>query len=277
MRKRLCDFNDKHLGETIYIIGCAPTLANLTQEEIEFLEQKITIGVNFSHLKINLKYWIGGHIEQVAFAIESDLSHSTPLFAHYGNHTKYMTQIWNNERVVPVDDLFPKLPLSRYVDKNQNLYGSTSIVLSATHLAYIMGASKIVYVGFEGKSALHFYTIDKHMERNTIRKIQNILMSRKYWSEINYNHPSPHLNVHRAFEIMLDGDSQYGHFGKKEDLSRRPLTYFGKDQHGIRNRNDIKEYISFLNKSGVRTFTLKSEEMMVDAACTVVDNVRSVL
>ena len=34
MKLQLKDFNDKHLGETIYIIGCAPSINNLTKENI---------------------------------------------------------------------------------------------------------------------------------------------------------------------------------------------------------------------------------------------------
>ena len=97
---KLSDFNDKHLGETIYIIGCAPTLNQLTDKEIEFLNKSVTIGVNFSHLKVDLKYWIGGHIEQAVFALESDLPYDVPLFAHNSDPSLvYATQVWENETV----------------------------------------------------------------------------------------------------------------------------------------------------------------------------------
>ena len=271
---KLSDFNDKHLGETIYIIGCAPTLNRLTDKEIQFLNKSITIGVNFSHLKINLKYWIGGHVEQTVFALESDLPPSVPLFAHIEDRTRYITQIWNSERVIPVNDLTPRLPLTRYIDEKQNLYGSTSIILSAIHLAYIMGASKIVYLGFEGKNALHFYTDDEIMKKETIKKIKTIMLSGIYKSEINYNVSFPFWNVHRAFELMLNENVPNGHFGKKEILKNRSLNYF--EENG-KNWSDIKKYISFLNNNNIKTFTLGTEEMMVKAECEIISDVWGVL
>ena len=86
------------------------------------------------------------------------MPHNVPLFAHRDKRLEYVKEVWQNPRIVSVDDINPQLPLSRHADEKQNLYGTTSIMLSATHLAYIMGASKIIYLGFEGKNALHFYT-----------------------------------------------------------------------------------------------------------------------
>jgi len=277
MKMKLKDFNNKHLGETVYIIGCAPTLNNLSEREINFLNNSTTIGVNFSHLKIKLKYWIGGHIEQAVFALESNLPYNVPLFAHCDERVRYVTQVWDSDRIIPVNASMPKLPLSRHADEKEDLAGATSIVLSAIHLAYIMGASKVVFVGFEGKNASHFYTTDEVLRKYTVRKIKQIMLSGKYWSNINYGHSVPFFNVHQAFEVMLGGHDLYGHFAEKESLEESDLTYFGKDDEvGNRNRDDIKNYVSFLNKNNIVTYTREKEGMLADTDSIIVDDLRTI-
>jgi hypothetical protein len=212
------------------------------------------------------------------FALESKLSYNVPLFAHCNDRLKHITQVWENNRVVSVRDINPRLPLSRYADEKQNLYGTTSIVLSATHLAYIMGASRIVYLGFEGKNSLHFYTEDKSLKAFALRKIKQIMLTGKYKSDINYNLPqvgvNPFLNVHRAFEHMMNEDVPNSHFAPVEKLISRELNYFGKnDKSG--NRADIEKYISFLKESSVVPLTLKREEMVAQAGCNIISDIMS--
>ena len=270
MKKKLYDFNDKHLGETIYIIGSAPTINKLDDRHLEGFKDKVVIGVNYSHLKVkNLNYMITGHVDSLAYMLEYGPK-DIPIFAHYSKQTAYAIEVWSSERVIKMWDLPPSTPLPRHATEKNNICGNTSILLSATHLAYIMGASKIVYVGFEEKSQLHFYNIDKKLESEIITNIEKILASRKYWNPINYSPDwrgiSNKVNVHSAFEVLLNkcnnAPPEQPQFNRElDDLKNTP---FNPSWNNVIN---FSAYVSYLNQSNVATHTIEEEGIAIESGC----------
>tara|TARA_R110000824_G_scaffold400769_1_gene609287 strand:+ start:1527 stop:2369 length:843 start_codon:yes stop_codon:yes gene_type:complete len=270
---KLNDFNDRHLGETIYIIGCAPSLNNLTKKNLEALKNEIVIGVNFSHTKIkSLDYMVTGHIDSIAYMLEYGPK-GIPIFAHKSDQTAYATEVWDNERVVPMWDLNLTTPLPRHIDERNNIHGSCSILLSATHLAYIMGASKIVYLGFEENSQLHFYNVDRSLETQIISNIEALLESKKYWNSHNYSPmwrgvPNK-LNVHSGLEVTINkcknAPSYQPQFNRTvQDLISTP---FGTTEGALERLNHFKSFVEDLNKHGVETWSVADNGITLKANC----------
>ena len=164
MQKTLYDFNNKHAGDTIYILGSSPTLNNLSEEQKEFLKKQVTIGVNLSYEGFNdLTYAVSAHIANAVYLFEST-SRNFPIFVDYASPRKkdafshLESFFWNNERIVKFSSDPPCIPLQKKVNpRDISLQGNTSVLLLATHLAYIMCAANIVYIGFEELIAAHFW------------------------------------------------------------------------------------------------------------------------
>ena len=274
---RLSDFNDKHLGSTVYIVGCAPHVNDLSKEFLDDLEDEVVIGVNYSHAKVkNLTYMIAGHLDSVAYMLEYGPS-EIPIFVHKSQETSYAKEIWDNERVVEIWDLNNTVPLPRYSNANSNLHGSISILLSATNLAYIMGATKIVYVGFEETSQLHFYNIDKSLETEITTNLQNILDEGKYWNPINYANQwvgiQNKINIHAAIEVQLNkcynAPKYQPQFNRSlEDLSNTP---FSNDGGRNERREHFSLYVNDLNSNGVETLTVAARGITIESGCLYTD------
>ena len=270
---KLSDFNNNHLDETIYIIGSAPSINELSEKDLEALKNKVVIGVNFSHTKVkNLDYVITGHIDSLAYALEYTPD-DIPIFCHKSNHTAYATEVWNNDRVVEVFDLNMLPPLPRLADDNNNIYGSISILLSATHLAYMMGAREIVFMGFEERSQLHFYNIDRNLESEIISNIEKLLESKKYWNPHNYSPDwrgiSNKINVHSGLEVTLNKCTGAPHYQPQfnrpiEDLISTP---FGTTEGQLQRVNYFSSYVKYLNENGVDTLTTSELGITLDADC----------
>ena len=90
---------------------------------------------------------------------------------------------------------------------------------------------------------------------------------------MNYDLPqqgvNPFLNIHRAFDFMMNEGVPNSHFAPKEELEKRDLNYFSKNDN-FGNRAQTKKYISFLHESGVQTFTLQREAMTTEAGCKII-------
>jgi len=270
---KLSDFNDRHLGETIYIIGCAPSLNNLSASDKEYLKDKTTIGVNLAYEGIDtLTYSISAHISPAVYLFEHARK-DMPIFVAYGEGQKrdafsYMKDFfWDDNRIVVFSSEPPKIPfLKKKESEDISLRGNTSILLLATHLAYIMGASKLVYIGFEELNTAHFWNSDEELEIKIKKNIKNILDSKKYWCErYYYNNDiwSAHHNVHKEFELTLENI-----FNLSEEERKRRFCDTAKQ-----NIYNFVNYVSYLNQQGVGTYTLSREGITNSSGCKVLSSV----
>ena len=80
---------------------------------------------------------------------------------------------------------------------------------------------------------------------------------------------NPFLNVHRAFEYMMNPAVPNCHFAPVDVLEARPLNYF--DQNSP-NRAVTHSYVTFLQEQGLQMLTLSREEMAVDAGCDIIED-----
>ena len=280
MKLQLNNFNNRHLEETIYIIGCAPHINDLSSAQLDSLKENVVIGVNLAIEKIkNVDYMITGHIETAAYLLEYGPPR-VPIFAHYNDHKEYAREVWDNKRIVEVRDLSPRIPLAASADEKNELYGNTSILLTATHLAYIMGAKKIIYVGFEEASALHYFNVDKKIEKRILSNIKKILESKKYWSPVGYstdwNGIATKRNIHSALEAQLglikNAPTNQSNFNRSvEELKQTSFSGPAYEPGYSPNLKNFKSYVEFLNQNNVKTLTIAKSGITNAAGCIKTD------
>jgi len=155
----LHEFNDKHKNEDIFIIGNSPELNDISEENKELLKKKITIGVNGSHMFIDTTYWICGHPDQVAVSEKYSNNNIIKFFQKKDPHNIK----WKEEsNIIPIKScFFNGVSLVKTFDKDTILTGSRQIGFSSTHLAYMMGAKRIIYIGFDQEINYIFIIIKK--------------------------------------------------------------------------------------------------------------------
>ena len=288
MKKVLYDYGDKYAGETIYILGSAPSLKDLTIEELKFLEDKTTIGANYTYEGINsLSYVISAHISPAVYLFEYTQK-ETHLFVAFNKGEKrqafsYMEDFfWNDEKITIFSSDAPRLPLCRKKNKEDiSLRGNTSVLLLATHLAYIMGAHQIVYIGFDERRNTHFWNGDEYLENKMQKNIRKILESKKYWSE-NYYHQSGMWakahNVHKEFEYLLGETPGFeGQFGDSREVGK---SFWGGKNSNIpglppasENIKIFSQYVGFLNSKNIKTLTRSDGGVTIQSGCTQIETV----
>jgi len=152
-------YNQLYLGRTIFIIGNG---VQLNRIDSSLLDNQIVIGTNASYLwKSDMNFYIAGHsifpILWDLFATPKDFNifHGKPenlklenLIVSKRNCQVSMIQHFKNN-----------------FKKEDYLVGSDMVGFSATHLALILGASRIVYIGFDSTVHHHFYDfLPYHLE-----------------------------------------------------------------------------------------------------------------
>ena len=284
MKQVVYDYNNKHLGETIYIIGCAPTLNDLSKEDLKFLEDSVTIGVNFSCEGVNITYGISNHIASSVYLFEYTKK-DTPIFVDCNRNITHkafahMDFFWDDEKIVSFQACPTKIPLTKKANKQDIRINSLdSVVLGATHLAYIMGAAKIVYVGFEEVTFAHFWNGNQALEDKMQRNIRRILADKRYWSDPSelYSQPLPlppvGYNVHKECELILGelpGSQSY--FNLSKDAMNAP---FWSPSRGVPgpwwNIHNLTLYRNYLNSTGIETCTLSNRGVTIQAGCKKIE------
>jgi hypothetical protein len=285
MNKTLYDYNNIHDGETIYLLGNSPSLLRLSEEDRSILKEKVTIGLSIAFEGVErCTYTLSAHIAPAVYAFEYGPP-DMPLFtAYYGDREKpfeYMQDLfWNNSRIVkfrssPTGPPFYK----KESPEDTSIVGWSSLALLATHLAYIMGAAKIVYIGFDELSWAHFWNYDKGMEARILKNIRNILDSKKYWSDQFYNNNPSTIpyNVHKEFEQWIgEVPGCSNQFMASEHLINKPFGFNIADGGLMRQRQvDFERYIKYLTALEVKTYTLSTEGITIAGGCTPIPSIQT--
>lgn len=282
IKKQLFHFNNRHKDETIYIIGCSPDINNFSKEQLKLFKDKTTIGLNYCHTKIkNLSYMMTSNIGCLAYMLEYGPK-NVPIFADYGEGTAYAKEVWDNSRVIKVSVAGPAIPFPRnifpsiHTDVSKTaLHGNTSILLSATNLAYVMGASKIVYIGIEEIDNVHHYNLDKKILSELTNNFHEILKSKKYWNPVKYSKhwqgKNSKENVHSSLECALglcEGAprSQQALIRPLEELQAEKF-----DIHGSNNYLNLRRYVEYLKSQKIEMSTTSTRGITVEANCQTID------
>lgn len=151
--KAVLQLNGAQQGSTVFVVGSSPQLNSLGKAQIRELGRRPTIGVNRTQFVVNLRYFLSAYPHEVFLAKE---------------HIRHVTAI--NMRPNLSSPLIPKTLAVRRVDHSlgdslraefepelPSLHTLRNVALGATHLALILGASRIVYVGVQQTNGLHYY------------------------------------------------------------------------------------------------------------------------
>lgn len=153
--ERALALNGRHRGETVFIIGAGPQLGGLGPDLIGRLADRVTIGVNLTFYVVPPRYFLSAYIGQVILA-----RHRSPESLTLHMRRRYATPLWPG--VVPLKrEVFEDatdLP-DRFDPPVPTLLTRKNVVLGATHLAFILGARRIVYIGVEQRNQLHFWHV----------------------------------------------------------------------------------------------------------------------
>lgn len=201
--------NGRHAGETVYIIGASSHLNELSDAQLDCLGERITIGLNRTEFKVDLKYFLSAYVFETEMAKRCRRDcfaiHMRPVY-----RTPLLPFIYTLKRAYYRDEV--GLPQS-LCGPEPTLFTFNNVALGATHLALVMGAKRIVYIAVQKKNQLHFYQTDDHMKR---------LMK-------NYLH-----NLYSKTMMEID------HPGKTLDLL---LGVLEKDPEEVKNTGDEFEHI----------------------------------
>lgn len=150
---RALALNGRHRGETVFIVGAGPQLGGLGADAIRRLADRVTIGVNLTFYVVPPRYFLSAYVGQVILA-----RHRSPESLALHMRRQYASPLWPG--VVPLrrevfDDAMD-LP-ARLEPPEPTVRTRSNVVLGATHLAFILGARRIVYIGVEQRNQLHFW------------------------------------------------------------------------------------------------------------------------
>lgn len=188
----LKDFNDAHSGETIFVLGNGEELYHLTDEQKALMKDYTVIGTNYSHMMCDIDYMISGHFSQILYA--QNFANMDNIKAMFFQADREFFEPYNLKKLIRVkvnrihDN--PKMKMLRRVGEGNGNYlcGATNIGLSVTNLAYMMGAKRVVYIGFNQMNRLHFYDVDEGMKqelRDNIVKLRSKYRGKHRFDNIN--------------------------------------------------------------------------------------------
>jgi len=140
------------------------------------------------------------------------------------------------------------MPLPRHLEKAQpTLLTRLNVALAATHLAYIMGAKQIVYLGVEQRNQLHFWHFDEHC-RGLIR------------DDI----------ISRGDPDILRIDHQYASVTHDLEALDRPAADCMKPFYSVDHTPTFAAYFDILRRNGVDVVATTAESVVAAAGARVV-------
>ena len=213
---KLQDFHNKHRGETIYILASGPELAFLPKEYLKYLSTQVTITMNHSFMAMPNNYsmyWITGHWSMIALMEQLGKAATDCFFVR--------RRVKNKEYGSYI--MVPRMPYKPGVlpQKTDKLVSVKNVTFAAFHLAYIMGAKRIVIHGLELENGLHFWNFNSKIEEELRSAILSLI-----------NHPG----------VIAIG---------KTELINSYRTIFKKE--ALENKNYYSKDISFQYKNIIAT------------------------
>lgn len=240
-RSHFLELNERHAGQTVFVLGSGPQLAAITRSQRRKLESRISIAVNKVFYLVKPTYFLSAYIGEVMLAARR-IPDSTLL------HMRRVYEPPLIPGILPLKrDMFSEqlgLP-PRFVEPEPVLFTKFNVALAATHLAFILGAARIVYVGVEQRDQLHFYNFDERIRR----RIRADIISRGDPPILCIDHPySSMANALAAIDRPMDD-------------CRRP---FARD-----HRPTFAEYFRILRGNGVDVIATERESIVADADARV--------
>ena len=145
---------NKHQDDTIFIMGCSPQLNELTADQLQLLSKRVTIGVNDSFYRFVPQYLLSSYIAELTVAHKRHRTATTIIHAR-----PYIAAPLLEGTLTVARENFAG-ELTQDFGESLRLFSKANVVLLASHLAAIMGARRIAYIGVEMKTLVHYYQSD---------------------------------------------------------------------------------------------------------------------
>lgn len=164
-------WNDRHLGEDIYIIGGSPQLNDLTDEHLAALEGQVTLGGNNTYYQVPLSYNLSAYPQEATKATFY-LPKEKIIHMKLPREPRLVPGVFLLNRIRFV----PSIGLSRYLSQPvPGLYTKQNQALAMTHLAIIMGAKRIIFIGVDQRNYAYYWQYKDEIRsklRADLRKLQ---------------------------------------------------------------------------------------------------------
>lgn len=154
------DMNNLYLNDDIFIIGNGVWLNNISADEKNKLRSKKTIGVNAASVFMpEMNIFISGH---AVFMCMNDLFANPKDFMVFHGEPKSL-KLHKMINLTDINVVTTNIyDLKNNIEDGEVLIGAEQVIFSATHLALVLGAKRIIYVGFDSRTAKHFYDYEPY-------------------------------------------------------------------------------------------------------------------
>lgn len=239
----LSDLVGRHAGNTVFVVGAGPQLAGVSPEHLRQLESQPVIAVNKVFYRLRPRYFLSAYIGEIMLAIrripDATLLHMRPTVA-----APLLPGITAVRRMT----FEPGMPLPRRFEAAQpTLLTRLNVALGATHLAYIMGAKRIVYLGVEQRNQLHFW----HFNEKCRQEIRDDILS-------------------RGDPDILRIDHEYASLSHDLEALDRPAEDCMKPFYSVDHTPTFAAYFDILRRDGVDIVATTAESVIADAGARVV-------
>lgn len=235
--------NGRHRGETIFIIGSGPQLASVREDLLDKLNQMTTIAVNKAFFMVRPKYFLSAYIGEILLAVQQ--SRRTTIL-----HMRPVYEPPLVQHVVPLRRVTfePGMELTPALDALcPTLMTRLNVALGATHLAYVMGAQRIVFVGVEQRNQLHFWNFNEKAR-------QKILIAL----------------IERGDPEILKIDHPYATLARDLASVNRPSSECMGPFFHIDHTPIFKAYFDILLRGGIEVIATTAQSVVADAGARVV-------
>lgn len=226
----------------MFVVGAGPQLAATSPEQLQQLELQPVIAVNKVFYRLRPRYFLSAYIGELMLAVRRI---PTAMLLHM--RPDYAPPLLPGISALRRTRYEPGMPLPRRLEEPQpTLLTRMNVALGATHLAYIMGARRIVYLGVEQRNQLHFW----HFDDRCREQIRDDLVS-------------------RGDSDMLRIDHGYASLNNDLEALDRPVADCMKPFYSVDHTPTFAAYIDILRRDGVDVIATTADSVVADAGARV--------
>jgi|LakMenEpi03Aug12_release.lakeMendotaPanAssembly.Ray.scaffolds.fasta_scaffold39825_5 hypothetical protein len=236
--------NDRHVGATVFVIGAGPQLGLVDERHIKALESNVTIAVNKTFYRLRPTYFLSAYIGEIMLAVRR-----APRATHLHMRPSKAPPLIPGVHAIRRRDFQPDIGLPRRLDPLDPVVETKlNVAIGATHLAYVMGAARVVFVGVEQRNLLHFW----HTHPVLRDRIRADVLERGDPNVLRIDHPHASMANDLA---ALD---------RSPEDCLRPFFH-------IDHAPTFAAYFRILNAAGVDVVATAAESVVADAGARVAD------
>lgn len=237
------DLNGRHHGETVFIVGAGPQLAAVTDAQVQQLATRPAIGVNLTFYRLPTRYFLSAYIGQAMLARlrmpSATVMHMRPVYERA-----------LSPGILPLrrEAFDASAGLSKALSGPEpTLFTLRNVALGATHLAYVLGARRIAYIGVEQRNRLHYW----HLKPEVLPAMR---------ADVELLRDVPFLTADHPYSTY---ESLVAKVNRSAEESMGP---FWKESH----EPTFRDYFAILRAAGVSVVSTSADSVVRDAGADFV-------